>query len=1047
MRKTLLGAFGHADLPFEQMVELAVKERVAEQQPLYQVMFVLLEEGLPPLRLDQARSQLMPMDTGTSKNELTLNIQAVGETWDCQIEYATDLFNAEGAARMARELAELFRTIAENPRAPVGQLRLMPEEERRQILVEWNRTEREYPRDKCVHQLFEEQVERTPDAVAVMFEEQSLTYRELNVRANQLAHHLRSLGVGPDVLVGLCVERSLKMVVALLGILKAGGAYWALEENLPEERIQLMLADAQPRVLLVRRKSVEQLSSLVGKTAADSPTGTITVAAIEDLEESSPEEIIPGAPPGQAGNTAYVSYTSGSTGRPKGVVVPHRGVVRLVKGADYVSLKPDDVLLHLSPLSFDASTFELWGALLNGGRVVLMPPGPPALAEIGEAIRRHGVTTLWLTAGLFHLMVDERLDDLKPLRQLLSGGDVLSPERVRKAFLALPGCRIINGYGPTENTTFTCCHTVKDGRELTASVPIGRPIANTRVYVLDSYQHPVPVGVAGELYAGGDGVARGYLHQPQTTAERFVHDPFSGNPDARLYRTGDLARWRSDGNLEFLGRIDFQVKIRGFRIELGEIETVLHVQPEVREAAAIVREDTPGDKRLIAYLVAKNGEKPDVLTLRKRLAEKLPDYMIPNHFVWLDRLPLTPNGKLDRKALRAPETSDGSKPDLKSRPINMLELELIRIWRRLFQREGISRRDNFFALGGHSLLAARLAAEIDKLLKCKLPIATLFQSPTIESLARRLADNNWAPPWSSLVPLQPLGSKPPLFFVHGWGGDVYGHLKLAKLLPPDQPSYGIQAVGLDGKSTRQITVEDMAAHYVTEIVSFQPDEPIYLAGYSMGGLIAFEVAQQLHRLCRRVAMLALLDSAPISEIPWVFYGLSMATYIPDRCLFHFRRWLTLSRHEKSSYLRGRWTALRFWINNNFSKPPPVTIPPQPASQPPQVPGFGDYYHAVASAYRVRPYSGSADIFVSDQANPEWKWWYWKYYVRGGVSCHRIPGRHLQILSPDYLPALAKSLTTVLHRTQEKERNTPHSHSGHNISTTEPITTLEKLQDD
>jgi thioesterase domain-containing protein len=405
--------------------------------------------------------------------------------------------------------------------------------------------------------------------------------------------------------------------------------------------------------------------------------------------------------------------------------------------------------------------------------------------------------------------------------------------------------------------------------------------------------------------------------------------------------------------------------------------------------------------------------------------------MIPNSFVWLDQLPLTPNGKVDRKALPAPEISVADAAKETSQPVNLLELELIRIWRRLFKRENIGRQDNFFALGGHSLLAARLAAEIDKFLGCKLSIAALFQSPTVEFLARRLSDENWAPPWSSLVPLQPLGSKPPLFFVHGWGGDVYGFLDLAKLLPPDQPCYGIQAVGLDGKSTRHITVEEMAAHYVKEIQSFQTDGPFYLAGYSMGGLVAFETAQQLHRLGRRVALLALLDSAPIGEIPWVLYGLSMATYIPDRCLFHVRHWWELPRRERLNYLRGRWTALRFWLNKNLSKPPPVTAPPQKDNQPPQLPGFDDYYHAIASAYRPRPYPGSADVFVSDESNPGWKWWYWRYFARGGVSFHRVPGRHLQILlSPDYMSKLAKLLTTALHRSQEIERTT-YPPGGHN----------------
>ena len=365
-------------------------------------------------------------------------------------------------------------------------------------------------------------------------------------------------------------------------------------------------------------------------------------------------------------------------------------------------------------------------------------------------------------------------------------------------------------------------------------------------------------------------------------------------------------------------------------------------------------------------------------------------------------MPLTPNGKVDRKALPAPETSGGGKPGEKSQPVNLLELELVRIWRRLFQREEIGRQDNFFALGGHSLLAARLAAEIDKLLRCKLPIAALFQSPTIESLARRLADENWAPPWSSLVPLQPQGSKPPLFLVHGWGGDVYGFLELTKLLPPDQPCYGVQAVGLDGKSARHTTVEEMAAHYVKEIVSFQPTGSFYLAGYSMGGLIAFEIARQLHRCGRRVAFLALFDSSPVGPIPQILYGLSMASYIPGRCLSHFRRWWKLPRREQFNYLLGRWAALRFWMEKNLSKPPPVTAPPPQESQRPQVPGFFDYYHAVAFAYRLRPYPGSADVFRSDDSNethPGWKWWYWRYFVRGGVSYHRVPGGHMQILFP------------------------------------------------
>ena len=887
--------------------------------------------------------------------------------------------------------------------------------ERHKILIEWNQTERDYPRDKCVHELFEGQAERTPDAVAVMFGETFLTYRELNARANQLARQIHSLASGSK-LIGIRVERSLELVAALLGILKTGAAYWALEENLPDGRLQLMLTEANPGVLLTRREYVENLSGLV-KTAADaSPDVSVRVTAIEDLIEFSADTTNFEPVPVHAGDPVYVSYTSGSTGSPKGVVVPHRGVVRLVKNADYVSLKPDDTLLHLSPLSFDASTFEIWGALLNGGRVVMLPPGPLALTDIGEAIRRYGVTTLWLTAGLFHMMVDECIEDLKPLRQLLSGGDVLSPEHVRKVRRSLPECRMINGYGPTENTTFTCCYTVTDERDLSPSVPIGRPISNTRVYVLDDSLQPVPVGEEGELYAGGDGVACGYLHQPELTGERFIPDPFSARPGDRLYRTGDLTRWRPDGNLEFLGRKDSQVKIRGFRIELGEVEAALYAHPQVRSAAVVLRENFPGNKQLVAYLVAETSEKPDTATFRAEFSRKLPDYMVPAVIVWLDKMPLTPNGKVDRKALPSPEIEGCGMPGEISQPINLLELELIRIWQRIFQRKDIGRQDNFFLLGGHSLLAAQLAVEIEKILEYKIPIASLFQSPTIDSLARRIADENWALRWSSLVPLQPNGTKPPLFCIHGIRGDAYVFLEFSRLLPPDQPSYGIQAVGLDGKSERHISVEEMAAHYVEEITSFQTEGPVHLAGFSLGGIIAFEVARQLQRKGRRVALLALLDSEPVGVTPWVFYALARFSYFYSRRHFHLRKLAEISPRNWIGYARDRLASIRHYVNQNRAKLPLFTTPPPKDTLAPEVThDYVDYYHAIASTYKLKPYSGSALIFVSNDFNPGWKW-YWRYLVRGDLSFQGFSGNHDDpILNPKCTSVLAKVLTEALQR--------------------------------
>ncbi|HMH62944.1 MAG TPA: alpha/beta fold hydrolase, partial [Bradyrhizobium sp.] len=386
------------------------------------------------------------------------------------------------------------------------------------------------------------------------------------------------------------------------------------------------------------------------------------------------------------------------------------------------------------------------------------------------------------------------------------------------------------------------------------------------------------------------------------------------------------------------------------------------------------------------------------------------------HVEFLSALPLTPNGKVDRRALPKPTLTAAADSGEVVPPRNLLELELIRLWRRLFQQEDIGRQDNFFELGGHSLLAARLTTEIDKLLGCKLPIAALFQSPTVESLTRRLTGENWAPPWSSLAPLQPLGAKPPFFLVHGWGGDVFVFLGLAELLAPDQPAYGLQAVGLDGKSARHTTIENMAAHYVQEIRSFQPEGPYYLGGYSMGGLIAFEMAQQLHRLSQRVALLVLFDTMPICVIPWTVYGRAMASYLPERFVFHLRQWSEMPNRDRLDYFRGRWAALQCWIARNRSKSP-VTAPPPADSQPSQVPGFADYYQALASAYRLHRYPGSVVVFISEDAKPHWLS-SWRHLVRGGVSLHRIPGKHLQLLTPGYLPALGKALRTVLKRAQQ-----------------------------
>jgi len=604
----------------------------------------------------------------------------------------------------------------------------------RQPLPDWNDTWTDYPRHQSISQVFERQVEQHPDAIALKFRDSQMTYRELNERANQVAHRLRELGVGPEVMVGALLERSLEMVVGLLAILKAGGAFVPLDASYPPERLAFMAADTKAPVTLVQTSVGERLSkqhwSQAIAVSLDLNNPEISRQSTQNLGRLATAE-----------NLAYVMYTSGSTGQPKGVMVSHRAVVRLVKNTNYVDLNDREVFLQFSPISFDASTLEIWGPLLNGGCLAIMPPDVQSLAELGAAIRRYGVTSMWLTAGLFNVMAEQRLEDLRPLRQLLVGGDALSPLHVRKAMAALPGCRLINGYGPTEGTTFTCCHTISRADAEGSSIPIGKPISNTQVYLLDSDNECVPMGEPGELCIAGDGLARGYLNQPELTAEKFIPLPFtevaSDTSDARLYKTGDLARYRPDGTIEFLGRVDNQVKISGYRIELGEIENVLMQHPNVQSAAVTARQDAPGEKKLVAYVVAKK-DGCSTTELRAFLAQKLPAYMLPSAFVVLDELPLSPNGKLDRAALPAPQTPAADNSNAPISPQSEMELKIAEIWRRVLGLQQVSVKDNFFDVGGDSLQLLEAHAELQKVVDSDLTMTDLFEYTTISALAQHL---------------------------------------------------------------------------------------------------------------------------------------------------------------------------------------------------------------------------------------------------------------------------------------------------------------------
>ncbi|HXW57679.1 MAG TPA: non-ribosomal peptide synthetase [Candidatus Cybelea sp.] len=589
-----------------------------------------------------------------------------------------------------------------------------------------NQTATEYPRDKTVAQVFEEVAAAHPGSVALEMGETQVTYAELDRRANSLARGLRAMGVGGETLVGCCVERSIQMIVAFLGVLKAGGAYVPFDLSYPEERSAFMVEDTRASVILLGATPGTDLRANASRK----------LVRVDDLEArpGRPEAHPPAASGPRA--LAYVMYTSGSTGRPKGVMVENRSIVRLVRNTHYCRFGPEEVFLQFAPVSFDAATFEIWGPLLNGGKLVIMPPVKPSLERLGREIRTHGVTTLWLTSGLFNVMVEQRLEDLGSVRQLLAGGDVLSPKHVRMALRALPDCRVINGYGPTENTTFTCCYTLQPGDLVPEPIPIGGPIANTQVYILDEQMKLAGPGETGELYAAGDGVARGYWNDPEGTSEKFLPNPYSTEPHGRMYRTGDLARWREDGVLEFLGRRDTQVKVLGHRIEPGEVEAVLGMNRDVNQVCVVVDAGRNGSKRLVAYYVSSATPAVSPSGLRQYLAGKLPHYMIPALFVPLAELPLSANGKVDRAALPAqPRPIEAVSPD---RRATELETALLNLWKRILRVDAVGLDDNFFDLGGDSLMIIAMHSNLQKSLGREIEVTDLFEFPTIRTLARRL---------------------------------------------------------------------------------------------------------------------------------------------------------------------------------------------------------------------------------------------------------------------------------------------------------------------
>ncbi|RXT70445.1 amino acid adenylation domain-containing protein [Pseudomonas syringae] len=851
VKAVMLAAHAHQDLPFEQVVEALQPPRSLGHSPIFQVMLALNNTpGGGELSLPELSLEPLQAPHTTAQFDLSLALVEADGGLVGSLEYASDLFERATIERMAGHLQVLLEAMVADDQQAVAELPLLSCEQRRQVLESFNDTAAAYPADKLLHQLFEEQAAQQPDALAVVDEAGSLTYSELNARANRLAHYLIGLGIQPDDRVAICAQRSLEMVVGLLGILKAGGAYVPLDHGYPSERLRYMLEDSAPVAVLVQAET----RTLLGELAV--PTLDLQAGDWEVEAEHNP--VVPAITPQ---HLAYVIYTSGSTGKPKGVANQHDGVVnRLWWAKSEYRIGAEDRVLQKTPFGFDVSVWEIFLPLLAGAQLVMARPGghqdPHYLMEV---IERRSISMLHFVPSMLQAFVNQTpAGRCSTLKRVLCSGEALPHALLLQGQAHFPKSELHNLYGPTEAAIdVTAWHYVAE--QDIGIVPIGRPIANTQIYLLDAHGQPVPIGVSGEIHIGGIGVARGYLNRPELTAERFLEDPFSTEPAARMYRSGDLGRWLADGNIEYLGRNDDQVKLRGYRIELGEIESQLAGCPGVREAVVLAREHRPGDKRLVAYLTAQEGVVLSATQLREQLSQGLAEYMIPSAFVTLTRFPLTPNGKLDRRALPAPEDDAYASRGYEA-PVGEIEHALAEIWQALLGLERVGRHDHFFELGGHSLLAVQLVSCLRQRFQVEVALGDLFMHPTICELAASCHSGLSKALHPNLTTIRKEGAQHPLFLIHEGSGDIGYAQQLAKQIPSDIPVYGFSASGLQSGEEHLTTIEAMASRYIEGIRHIQPQGPYRVAGWSAGGTIAYEIAHQLIGAGATVEFLGLIDT-------------------------------------------------------------------------------------------------------------------------------------------------------------------------------------------
>ena len=978
VRETTLNAYAHQDLPFEKLVEELKPDRDLSRNAIFQVMFAFQKK--PSQRqngsgLSSARFE--GHDRPIAKFDLTVTATDLGQDLRLVFEYSTDLFKECRITRMQRHFQNLLESIVADPDCVISDLSLLGQEEQDQILLGWNDTAADYDKNVCVHQLFERKAAATPGETALLFEGSQITYQELNERANQVARYLRQRGVGRDVLVGLFVERSIDMVVGLLGILKAGGAYVPLDPTHPKDRLACILNDASPAVLISQRRLLSSLPEQQAEVIlldADWPsigqedTGNVGLTA-------GPNDL------------AYVLYTSGSTGKPKGVQVEHLSVVNLLSSMQkQPGLQPSDVIAAITTLSFDIAGLEIYLPLVCGARVVIV-----SCDEAGDGIalqrrlQQSRVTVMQATPATWRMLLDSGWQGDRNLK-ILCGGEAFPRELANQL---LPRCKSLwNLYGPTETTIWSAAHPVTGGDETV--VPIGQPIANTQIYVLDARLRPVPIGTCGQIFIGGAGLARGYWNRPDLTLERFIPNPITPQISTRLYQTGDLGRYLPDGTLLYMGRNDNQIKLRGYRIELGEIENILERHTCVQQAVVVLREFA-GEQRLVAYVIPKSGENLSASMLRSQLELSLPAYMIPATFMILDRFPLTGNGKVDRLALPAPEKAQNPAA---LQPRDELESRLQQIWQELLGVPAVGINENFFELGGHSLLAVKLVSEIQKETAQEIPLAALFQHATIEQLANLLREGKH-PVHSMVAVVQARGSKPPFFGVVVPGGNPLGYATLSRHLGKDQPFYEIQGPGpILLRPYMPNEFEALAAEYIRAMKTIQPHGPYYFGGMCEGARIAFDMARLLEREGEKVGMLGIFDT-------WVLENSQ------NRFLWKINYFSLRLRSFRKASRQQKWQQLRRWLNNRSRRSLPDRLWPKA-----YWPGK-DFVPA--------KYSGKITIFKI----PKQPFYYvndqllgWGTRTTGPVQVHLVQSRHGKLLREPYVRALAPTLSQALEAAQQ-----------------------------